>query len=359
MAISAALIGLPQSGKTTVFSAVTGLPYRKALEVETAAGFARAAVPVPDERADSLADLIQPERVVRLSIEFVDVAGGSRSLAGLLSGAALNTVAQCDLLVAVVRAFEDPALPHPAGTVDALRDLGNVLAEIEFADLEIVDRRLKRIGEQMKKVKPAEREVLHREQVLVSRLRDALEASCPIRRLDLSADELRSVRGYQFLSAKPVVAVFNVSEEGLAVAEGLAERSPIPAQVVAGKLEAEAVEMPEDEADQLLRELGVKVRSRQGVPRLCFENLGLVRFYTFNPEEVHVWAVPAGTPVVEAAGQIHSDLQRGFIRAEVVRFGDFMRFGSVAEARKHGALKVEGRNYLVQDGDVIHILFSV
>lgn len=359
MNISAALIGLPQAGKTTLFSAISGLAYQRVLEMEAAAGVARSAVPVPDERADALAQLVKPQRIVRIVLDLVDLAPEVRPSGTFISGMSLNTVAQCDLLVAVVRHFEDPAIPHPLARLDPIEDLQNLLAELLFIDLDIVDRRLRRIDEQIKKVKLAEREALKKEHSLLLRIRDALEASRPIRALDLAVDDVRRIRGYQFLSAKPIVALFNTSEDRLGEAADLAAGAPVPSVAVAAKLESETIGIPEHEADELLRALGITLRARLLVPELCFRSMNLVRFYTFNPEEVRVWAVPHGTTALEAAGEIHSDLQRGFIRAEVVRFEDLLRFGSLAEARKHGALRVEGRNYVVQDGDVLHILFSV
>jgi GTP-binding protein YchF len=358
LTIAAALIGLPQSGKTTLFSAISRVPYQRVIEAEAGSGMARSAVPVPDERAEALARLVGSERIVRVIVEFTDFAAAARSKGSMLSGAALNVVSQSDVLVAVLRDFEYPAGVHTTGKLDPIEDFRIILAELEFIDLDIADRRLKRIEEQLKKVKVAEREALRREQALLVKVREALEASLPIRELELAPDEERQLRGYQFLSAKPIVAVFNASEDRLSHSEQLVASVPVPAAAVASKLEADTAGMPEEEANELLASLGVATRARFVLPQICLRAMGLVCFYTFNEEEVRVWAVSRDTPVVEAAGQIHSDLQRGFIRAEVVRFDDMIRLGSLAEARKHGALRVEGRNYRVQDGDIIHVLFS-
>ncbi len=359
MPITAAIVGLPKSGKTMLFSALSGIPYSRVLAVEGASGFAKASVTVPDLRADALAEIFKPAKVVRVSVEFVDFAAQERGSGSLLSGPVLNAVAQTDILLVVVRGFEDPGVPHPMGRIDPEADLETVGQELAFLDLEVVDRRLRRIGDQIGKVRSADREALLKERELLERLKTALEASVPVNALDLTEDEVRRLRGYQFLTAKPRIGVLNLSEKQLGSTTNQFPSVGFPVIAVAAMLEAEAAELAEDEAQELLAAMGVEVRAREVIPSLCLTQLGLVRFYTCSSEEVHVWTLPRGATVLEAAGQIHSDMQRGFIRAEVVSFEDMVHFRSLAEARRHGALKLEGRNYQVQDGDVVHILFSV
>ncbi len=368
MAVQLVLIGLPRSGKTTVFNALTRAQ-------ATTGGFSGAeeepnlaTVKVPDPRLDVLTRMFNPRRTVPAEVQYYDVAGLARGVHERgLSGRLLGYLSQADALVHVVRAFDDPAVPHPEGSVDPLRDIETIDLELAFSDLAIIEKRLARIRSMLGKVRGAEREAQEREAELLGRLQAALTGGTPIRQVELSAEEEKALRGFGFLTAKPLLILLNLGEEllGEPAERLLAEASErygrpgVAVDALPGKLEAEIAQLPDEDARAFMEELGIQEPGRDRVIRLSYTLLGLISFFTVGPDEVRAWTIRRGTTAVEAAGTIHSDMQQGFIRAEVVSYDDLVRTGSLAEARRAGVLRLEGKQYVVQDGDVLHILFNV
>jgi GTP-binding protein YchF len=270
-----------------------------------------------------------------------------------------------DALLHVVRAFEDPAHPHPAGSVDPARDLEQLDLEFTLADLAMTERRLERLKSSGRHGTQAEREAAEREEVVLQRIHEGLEAGSPIRDLGLDSDEAKAIRGFRFLTEKPVLVLLNVGEGDLATARTLVDRiaSGYPHEnaivdALSAKIEMELGELEPDEAAAFMEELGITESSLDRVIALSYRLLGLVSFLTAGPDEVRAWPILDGSTAVDAAGAIHTDLARGFIRAETVAYEDLITLGSMAEAKKAGRLRSEGKTYQVKDGDVLEILFS-
>jgi len=351
------IIGLPQAGKTTVFNALT----RGNAPVTVSGGrfeVRTAVVDVPDERVDRLAALFDPARVTCARVTYADIAGleGSGSRGGV-SGALLNQLAQMDGFVHVVRCFENPAVPHPAGRLDPQRDLQAMDDELLLNDLIIVERRLQRLSEEGKKG-GRERAALGREIALFERLQAGLSAGQLLRDLGLSREEEKALASYGFLTLKPVVLALNLGDDQPPpVLDYPHARSAVaPLQ---GRLEMELAQLSPEEAQLFMAEFGLSELGFSRVIRLSYQLLGLQSFFTVGKDEVRAWTVPQGATALEAAGAIHSDLQKGFIRAEVVSCADLLALGGLAEARARGKLRLEGRDYIVQDGDILHVRFNV
>ena len=360
------IIGLPNSGKTTVFNALTGGNAETAAYSSGQLEPNLATVKVPDERLNVLAEMYKPKKITFPDVQYIDVAGisGERKSGGL-PPAFLNYIAQVDALLHVVRAFEDPAHPHPAGSVDPARDLEQLDLEFTLADLARAERRLERLKTQGRHGTQAEREAAEREEVVLRRIHEGLEAGTPIRDLGLDDDESKAIRGFRFLTEKPVLVLLNVGEGDLPGASALVERIAAGYQhrhamvdALSAKIEMELGELEPDEAAVFMEELGITESGLDRVIALSYRLLGLVSFLTAGPDEVRAWPIPDGSTAVDAAAAIHTDLAKGFIRAETVAYEDLISLGSMAEARKAGRLRSEGKTYRVRDGDVIEILFS-
>ena len=358
------IIGLPNSGKTTIFNALTGGSAETAAYSSGALEPNLATVKVPDARLPVLAGMYKPKKTTFADVQYIDVAGlsGSARESGGLSPAFLNYISQVDALLHVVRAFEDSAVPHPQEAVDARRDIETVDLELAFSDMAIIERRLQRLHGEIGKTAAKEKEARIEERDLLLRLQEGLEADIPIRDMDLSADQEKMLRGYQFLSAKPLLIVLNTGEDQLELdlvgSMAYAHRKSAVAQL-AGKVEAEIAQLEPEDARAFLDDLGIKEPARERVIELSYDLLGLLSFLTAGPDEVRAWPIPVGTPAIEAAGTIHSDIQRGFIRAEVVAYEDLIAAGSMVEAKKRGAVRMEGKTYVVKDGDICNFLFNV
>jgi GTP-binding protein YchF len=363
-----AIVGLPASGKTTVFNtltrghAETGGYGAMTLHVGV--------VKVPDARLDRLAELFKPKKVVHADVTYVDLPAPPASSDGRVGAEELPAehlarLRESDALLHVVRAFDDPAVPHPAGAVDPLRDLEALDLELVVADLAIVDRRLERLAASGRHGTPAEREANEREEVILRRLKGELEAGRPIRDAGLDPGEAQVIRGFRFLTEKPVLVLLNVGEgdmpraaERVAGIESAYRHAHTVVTALSARIEMELGELEPDDAAAFMAELGIGESGLARVIRLSYHLLGLISFLTAGPDEVRAWPIPDGSTAVEAAAAIHTDLARGFIRAEVVPYEDLVSLGSTAEARRHGKLRSEGRAYVVRDGDVIEILFS-
>jgi GTP-binding protein YchF len=355
------IIGLPTSGKTTLFNALTGSdqPTRAAssgkMEVHAAA------VNVPDPRLDNLADLLGPPRRVAAQITYVDIGGlgGSERGSGL-SGQLRNQLEQMDGLMHVVRAFEDPTVAHLAGGVDPQRDLETLDEEFVLADLMLVENRLERIREEMGKGKKGDRAELSREQATLERLRAVLEEGFLLRDESLEESELDVLRGYGLLTLKPVIVVLNMSGETRDPSELVSydhARSTI--LTMRGRLEMEIAQLDAEDAAEFMAEYGLEELVRQRVIRESYALLGLQTFFTFNEDEVRAWSIPVGATAVEAAEAVHSDIARGFIRAEVAHYDLVVEESGWSELKAAGKLRVEGKDYVMQDGDVMLVRFNV
>jgi GTP-binding protein YchF len=357
-----AIIGLANSGKTTVFNALTRGTAETAAYSSGQMEPNLAMVKVPDGRLDVLAQLFKPKKVTSADVQYVDVAGisGGGRQGGGLPPALLNYIGGADALLHVVRAFDDPGVPHPEGSVDMERDIQTVDLELTFSDLAIIERRLQRLTGEIGKLASKDKEQRIAERDLLVRLQGALEADQPIRSLELSEEEERLIRGYQFLTAKPLLLVPNIDEAQIAAppqVEYAQRRSAVVP--LCGKIEAELAQLDDADAQSFMEDLGISKPARDLVIQRSYELLGLISFLTAGPDEVRAWTIRRNTPAVEAAGTIHSDIQRGFIRAEIVAYDDLISAGDMNAAKKAGTVRMEGKTYIVQDGDVCHFLFNV
>jgi GTP-binding protein YchF len=366
--VQIAIIGLPASGKTTVFNTLT----RGHADTGGYGGMTLhvGVVKVPDDRLDRLAEIFKPKKVVHADVTYVDLPAPPASSEGRVGAEELPAehlarLRESDALLHVVRAFESPAVPHQAGSVDPGRDLETFDFELTLADLALVDRRLERLAASGRHGSPAEREANEREEVVLKRIKTALEAGTPIRDLGLDPDDAKTIRGFRFLTEKPVLVLLNVGEGDLPAADALAARitdayrhEQALVAALSAKIEMELGELEPDEAAVFMEELGIAESGLARVIRLSYALLGLISFLTAGPDEVRAWPIPGGSTAVDAAGAIHTDLAKGFIRAEVVAYVDLLDLGSTGEARRNGKLRSEGRTYLVKDGDVVEILFS-
>jgi ribosome-binding ATPase len=361
-----AIVGLARSGKTTVFNALTRgrAPmgtYTDELEIHIGA------VKVPDERVDKLAALFRPKKVVHADVQFTDIPG-ALSWRGVGRGGGPGPQAQAaldkaDALVHVVRAFRNEAVPHPDGSIDPARDIEALNLELVFADLAVVERRLERLDTVVRSARAGEREAGEREVALLKRVGAGFEQEKPLHAQGLTDEELRSLANYNMLSAKPMLILLNIGEDDVSssgqIEEEYRQRTGTIVAALCGKLEMELNDLSDEEAAEFRADLGLRESPAGRIGRLAFDLLGLISFFTVGEDECRAWPIPRGTPALKAAGRIHSDLERGFIRAEVIRWDELLELGSLAEARKRGVLRGEGKTYVVQDGDIFHVLFNV
>jgi GTP-binding protein YchF len=363
-----AIVGLAGCGKTTVFNTLT----RGHAETGGYGGLQLnvGVVKVPDDRLGRLAEVFSPKKIVHADVTYVDLPAPPASTefhvgTEELPPEHLARLRDSDALIHVIRAWDSEAHPHPAGSVDPARDLEQLDLEFILADLAMVDRRLERLQGSGRHGTPAEREANEREGAILSRLKPALEAGRPIRDEELDHDEEKALRGYRFLTQKPVLVLINVGEGALDTAPTLVEairagydHRHADVDALSAKIEMELGELEPDEAAVFMEELGLAESALDRVIRLSYRLVGLISFLTAGPDEVRAWPIPDGSNAVDAAGAIHSDLARGFIRAETIGYEELLSLGSMAEARKHGKVRSEGKTYRVRDGDVIEVLFS-
>jgi GTP-binding protein YchF len=360
------IIGLPQSGKTTVFNALT----RGHAPTGTTIGGGRfevhtAVVQVPDPRVDALSDIFHPHKTLYAQVTYADIAGIESDPAhrGELKGPLLAELRQMDGLVHVVRVFEDSTVPHPLGPVDPARDVAAMDGELLINDLISVERKLERLGEDSRKGAAKDKALAQKETDLFVKLQAHLQADKPLRGLDLSPEEERAISGHGLLTRKPMLILWNLGEgqkePALPVAIPDAARGGYRSAGIQGKLEMEIAQMPAEEMRAFLTEYGIAEPGLNRVIRMSYDLLGLQSFFTVGEDEVRAWTVRRGAPAPEAAGVVHTDLQKGFIRAEVVTYDDLVALGSLAEARTKGKLRLEGKEYSVRDGDILNIRFSI
>jgi len=358
--MKAGILGLSLAGKSTLFQLLTGTPAPlPGGRPEPRIGVAR----VPDPRVFRLAEIFNPKKRTLATVEYVDVPGVAKGEGQALVD--LPALRGVDALVHVVRAFESESAPHPDGSVDALRDARMLELELILADLQTVERRIERLDANIKK---ANRPEDVSERALFERLKQALETEKPLRELGLGEEEQARLRGYALLSGKPMLLVANLGEAQIRDASawlsrsGLQEFAKKPGLgvcAVAAPIEAEMAELTPEDARAFREDLGLAEPGLDRVIRSTYELLGLVSFLTAGEDECRAWTIARGTRAQLAAGAIHSDIERGFIRAQVVAFSDLVAAGSLAACREKGTLRLEGRDYLVQDGDVIEFKFNV
>jgi GTP-binding protein YchF len=352
------IIGLPLCGKTTVFNALTkagrptGVGGAGKLEVFTAA------VNVPDRRVDTLSGMFNPRKTIYAQVRYSDISGSEREISKTqgFSGLLMNTLATMDALALIVRAFKDDSVPHPAGSVDPARDLGALESEFILGDLITVEKRLQKIDESIKKG-ARDKDLLQRELPLFEQMKAALEQERPVRDLGFDEDQIRAVRGYGLITLKPALVIVNEGEEAwpTPVASPYGQTS---VATMKGKIEAELAELSPEEAAAFLSDFGIDEPGLTKAIRMSYELLGQQSFFTVGEDEVRAWTVRRGATALECAGAVHTDIQKGFIRSETVSYDDLVHLGSLAAARDKGRLRLEGKEYVACDGDIMHFRHS-
>jgi GTP-binding protein YchF len=351
-----AIIGLPMTGKTSLFTILTGV-HQETRVGSTAArtGVAR----VPDRRLAELARIFEPGKVTHATVEYVDMPSISKE--NLRDPSYVASLRVVDAFAQVLRLFEDETIPHEKGTIDPVRDLEDVETELILSDLLVVEKRLERLDKDRKKIKNPE---LDREFELLERFKAALDQNQPLRQLELAAEDEKRARGFQFLSLKPMLYVLNLGEseagtlharEQEFAAGPLAGRRQTSVTAVCGKIEAELSELPPEEQQEYLASYGLQESGLERMISATYSLLGLMSFLTAGEDEVRAWTIPVNSHAVKAAGTIHSDFEKKFIRAEVVNWRTLADLGGYAGAREKGVLRLEGKEYIVKDGDVLVI----
>jgi GTP-binding protein YchF len=362
------IVGLPRSGKTTVFNALTRGEAQTGAYSSADTGPNIGVVKVPDPRLHRLTDILKPKRTVPAEVTYVDIALPATGF-GKGEGPGrqyLDHLSKVDALVHVVRVFEDERVPHSEGSIDPERDITTLDLELVFSDMGIIERRLERLQASLKGAKQQEREQISREQTLLNKIKGLLENDIPVREQELSERELKDIESFQFLTAKPVLLLLNIGEDQIPESESLEssyrekyQRQNFGVAAICGQIEMELTQLPDDEALEFRSSMGLGESGLDRMIRLSYNLLGLISFFTVVSDEVRAWTIRRNTTAQKAAGKVHTDMERGLIRAEVIGFEALDRCGSMAEAKKQGLLRLEGKNYIVQDGDVVTVLFNV
>ena len=356
-----AIIGLSNSGKTTVFNALTGQNIDITIYPTTSGEPHMGIVKVPDSRLDKLAEIFRPKKTTNASIEYIDYIGltkgnteQNRKVFDLIKGV--------DAIVHVVRVFEDNAVVHPIGNVDPLRDIETIELELIFGDLEFVEKRLERMEEGAKKGKKPDES----EKKLLIKCKDFLHREILLRDVTFNGEEQNSMKPLQFLSTKPEILVLNIEEKDLnaeyikKLQLSILNRYPsLSVLPLCGKIEMEIAQLSPDDAKLFLDDLSLKEPASNKLIKVCYDTLGFISFFTYVGNEVRAWTITKGMDAQKAAGKVHSDIERGFIRAEVISFDDFISVGSIHAAKEKGLLRLEGKTYEVKDGDIINFRFNV
>ena len=362
------IIGLPKSGKTTIFNALTKGKADTTAYTPTTLAPNIGVSKVPDPRLKTLENIFRPKKTMPAEIKYTDIAGMAKDFGKGegISSQFLNYLSSADALLQVVRAFDDERIPHIDGNVDAKRDMSTMDIELIFSDLTIIEKRRGRIESMIKGARSSERETYLKEQTLLEKIKSQLDKDIPIWQQSLTDEEIKSLANYQFLTTKPMLVIINIGENQLEQAPALETEllstysyPQFEAVALCGKLEMELSQLTEAEAEEFRNDLGITEPAPDRVIRTSYQLLGIISFFTTVSAELKAWTIPKGTTALKAAGKIHSDIEKGFIRAEVINFHDLERCGSLAEARKQGLLKLEGKNYAIQDGDIITFLFNI
>lgn len=356
-----ALIGLSNSGKTTIFNSLTGQSADVTLYPTTKGSPHIGVVRVPDKRLEKLSEIFKPKKTTYATVEYIEPIGITKGDMKQ-NTEVFEHIKDSDAFLHIVRAFEDERVIHPLGNMDPLRDVKIVEYELMFKDFELTEKRLSAIEQSVRKGKKPDEE----EKRVLLKCKLALEKETPLRDVNFSDEELKAIRHLQFLSIKPEVIAINISEAELkggrskktqVVVEEMKSKSPL--LMLSGKLEMELRELSPSEARVFLNELGIDEPITDKLIRLIYEHLGLISFFTVLGDEVRAWTIKRGTSALNAAGRVHSDMEKGFIKAEVISFDDFIKAGSMSNAKANGLLRLEGKTYTVKDGDIINFRFGV
>ena len=368
MSINIGIIGLPQSGKTTLFNALTGGQADTTTHItegiSSHVGIAR----VPEPRLNVLNEILHPKKLVPVEVKYIDVGASVKTLAQDkgIGGELINQLNTVDTLIVVIRAFADDSIPHPEGSLDVARDIATLNMELVFSDLAIIERRHQKITESLKAASAGERQAFTLERDILQHFKADLEEDKPIRELHPEAAASRIIANYQLLTAKPLLIAINIGEEQLPEAQSMEAEinakysgEKCRAITLCGKLEMELSQLDDDAARECRDAYGLSESGLARTVEISYELSDLISFFTIASNEVRAWSVKQGTTAVKAAGKIHTDMEKGFIRAEGISFDNLVKYGSIAEARKQGQLRLEGKDYVIQDGDVITFLFNV
>jgi ribosome-binding ATPase len=368
MTINIGIIGLAQSGKTTVFNALTGGKADTVIHgtgsLDPNIGMAH----VPEPRLKLLDAIFKPAKTVYSEVKYIDIGASVKTLAKDkgMGGQLLNQLSTVDTIISTVRAFKEPSVPHPDGSINVKRDAEALNLELIFSDLAIMERRLERLEGSMKAAKPGERAPFQQEKDLLLKMKADMEKDVPIRAQTIDPSANRFISNYQFLTAKPLLIVVNIGEEQLGEAAKLEEEynkqfggQGCRVVTLCGKLEMDLAQMDTTDAETFRKEYGLKESGLEHVIRASYELSNLITFFTVGPDEDRAWPIRKGLTAPKAAGKIHTDFEKGFIRAETIHLDELLKQGSMAEAKKKGVLRLEGKEYIVQDGDVITFLFNV
>ncbi|MDX9971475.1 MAG: redox-regulated ATPase YchF [FCB group bacterium] len=348
------IIGFARSGKTTIFNSLTGS--KAAVGAFGAREANVAVIKVPDERVDKLSEFFNPKKKTYAEVEFLDIAPGEGSSDKALDSAALATLKNVDALVHVVRAFDNENVMHPLDRVDPVGDVKALDEELLLTDLIVIEKRIERLIKEHHKDN-AEHKVLER-------CREHLENGAPLRTLELNPQDEKEILGFGFLSRKPMLLLSNYGEESIGKPdpgglEAHAKEHGLILIAFCGTMEMEVTQLPPEERAAFREELGLGEESRTQFLQAAYDMLGLMSFLTAGEPEVRAWTIRKGTKAVDSAGVIHSDIQRGFIRAEITSYDDFLKHGSMVKAKEHGAMRLEGKEYIMQDGDIVLFRFNV
>jgi ribosome-binding ATPase len=357
------IIGLPQSGKTTIFNALT----RGDQPVTVSGGrieIRTAVVDVPDPRVVRLIEMFHPQKSAFAKVTYADIAGLEGSSGDMardkkgISGQLLNQLSQMDGFVHVVRCFENASVPHPSGSLDPQRDIVSMDSELALNDLIATERKIERLVEEKKKSGGRDKAVIERELALFERFQETLSSGTPLRDIDLDAEQKKTLSGFGLLTLKPVLVVLNLADEQAPPEIEYYHRlsAVVPLQ---GRLEMELAQLSPEDAELFMNDFGIQELGLQRVIKASYDLLGLQSFFTVGEDEVRAWTVRRGASAWEAAGAIHTDLQKGFIRAEVIGYAELLALGGLVEARAKGRLRLEGKDYPVQDGEIMHVRFSL
>jgi ribosome-binding ATPase len=367
MSVDIGLIGLSKSGKTTIFNGLTkGKAATGGYSSKAQANIGMAGV--PDERLYQLAAIFHPKKIVHAEVKYFDIGASLKELAvdKGIGGQLLNQLSTVDVLVNVIRSFKDDSLPHPEGSLDVARDIESMNLELTFSDLAILEKRLEKMEGAMKAAKAAERIVYQKEQDTLIKIKASLEKDLPIREMQMTSEETKAISNYQFLTAKPLLTVVNIGEDQLPQAKtleaDLSARFARPKNKIiasCGKLEMELSQMGDEAMQEFRKEFGMQESGLDRTLKVSYELLDLISFLTVGEDECRAWPIRRGIEAVKAAGKVHTDIERGFIRAEVIHYTELLKCGGLVEAKRQGLLRLEGKTYIVQDGDVINYLFNV